>query len=168
MDEPDTAPEAKEMTAAEQKAEADLRRLAMRISVGYFLRFLEILSDSSEGNLLRIIMFMTILKANVTPLDVDPEISRQFAALETIPPDEIRRPISVSALAASLAMPYETARRQVNTMIDLGLCERVGDEGLIVPSRVLEEPRMLQSIERNYVNLKSLVRNLKRAGVDLD
>jgi hypothetical protein len=156
------------LSEAEEKAEADVRRLAMRISVGYFLRFIEILSDNSERSLLQVILFLTILRANISTLDADPEASRQFAALQAIPPDELRRPISISALAASLAIPYETARRQVHTLIDLGLCERVGDEGVIVPARVLEEPRMLQSIERNFVNLKSLVRNLKRAGIDLD
>jgi hypothetical protein len=160
--------ETRQRTEAEEKAQADLRRLAMRISIAYFLRFIEILSDNPDRSLLQAVLFLTVLRANIANLDADPEASRQFAGVQAIPPDEIRRPISVSALAASLAIPYETARRQVHTMIDLGVFERVGDEGVIVPARVLEQPRMMNSVERNFLNLKALVRNLKRAGIDLD
>ena len=156
------------MAEPEPPDDEDVRRLAMRISLGYFLRFIEILSDNSERSLLQVVLFLTTLQANIAALHADPESSRQFAGVQAIPPDEMRRPISISALAASLAIPYETARRQVHTMIDLGLFERVGDEGVIVPARVLEQPRMIQSIERNFLNLKALVRNLKRAGIDLE
>jgi hypothetical protein len=143
----------------------DLQRLAMRVSVGYFLRFIEILSDVSNHNLVQSVILLAIMGANVGALDTDPEASRKFAGIDAVPPDELRRPISIYALAASLGLPYETVRRHVHKMIDQGLCERIGDEGVIVPARVLEGPRMLKAVERNFQNLNGLERNLRRAKI---
>lgn len=150
-----------------ETGEADVRRLAMRLSVGYFLRFIEILSDVSDRNLVQSIIFLAIQAANVGSLDSDPKESRRYSGVDAIPPDELRRPISIYALAGSLGLPYETVRRQVHKMIDQGIVDRMGD-GVIVPARVLESPQMRRSVERNYQNLKALVRNLHRAGIDLD
>lgn len=146
----------------------DVRRLAMRLSVGYFLRFIEILSDVSDRNLVQGIILLAIMGANVGALDTDPVASRQFAGLAAIPPDTLRRPISVYALAASLGLPYETVRRHVHKMIAQGVCERVGDEGVIVPARVMEGGQMLKAVDRNFQNLKGLVRGLKRADIGID
>jgi hypothetical protein len=146
----------------------DVRRLAMRLSVGYFLRFIEILSDVSGHNLVQGVILLAIMGANIGPLDTDPAASRQFAGMDTIPPDALRRPISIYALAASLGLPYETVRRHVHKMIAQGVCERVGDEGVIVPSRVMEGPVMLKAVDRNFQNLKGLVRGIKRADIALD
>lgn len=145
--------------------DADVQRLAMRLSVGYFLRFIEVLSDVAGRNLVQSIILLAIMGANVGALDSDPEASRRFAGIGDIPPDALRRPITVYALAASLGLPYETVRRQVHKMIDQGLCERIGDEGVIVPARVLEGPQMLKAVERNFQNLSGLDRNLRRAKI---
>jgi CRP-like cAMP-binding protein len=153
------------MTEPAPPDDDDVQRLAMRLSVGYFLRFIEILSDLANRNLVQSVILLAIMGANVGALDTDPETSRRFAGIGAVPPDELRRPISVYALAASLGLPYETVRRQVHKMIDQGLCERIGDEGVIVPARVLEGPQMLKAVERNFQNLSGLDRNLRRAKI---
>lgn len=146
---------------------SDDRRLAMRLSVGYFLRFIEVLQEVSGRNLIQSILLLAVLGANVGALDSDPAASRQFAGLAAVPPDELRRPISIYAIAQSLGLPYETVRRQIHKMIDRGIFRRVGD-GIIVPSEVIQSPQMMRSVERNYQNLKTLMRGLNRAGIDFD
>ena len=150
---------------APQAEDEDTRRLAMRLSVGYFLRFIEVLQDVSGRNLVQSVILLAIMGANVGALDADPVASKKFAGIDAVPPDELRRPISIYALAASLGLPYETVRRQVHKMIERGICERVGDEGVIVPARVLEGAQMLKAVERNFQNLSGLERSLRRANI---
>ena len=51
-------------------------------------------------------------------------------------PDELRRPIAINAIAASLGLPFETVRRRVRKLADQGLCRLVSG-GVIVPAAVL-------------------------------
>ena len=58
------------------------------------------------------ILLTAINQANVLPIMRDPQIQRRYATLDNPPPDELRRPVSISAVASSLHVPFETARRR--------------------------------------------------------
>jgi hypothetical protein len=108
---------------------------------------------------------LALVQANVAHLD---RAGSGFASLDSVPPDEVRRPVSVLALSASMGLPYETTRRHVAKMVKTGQCQRVKG-GVIVPAAVVEEDtRRSEMLEQNMINLRRLYRNLRNAGVPLD
>jgi DNA-binding Lrp family transcriptional regulator len=103
-----------------------------------------------------------IVEANVALVNQDPELSRRYAALDTPPPDDLRRPVSVNALAASLRLPYETVRRRVAAMTEAGMCVST-PKGVYVPTSVLSGPGYdalalgrYQRLKRFYAELQAL------------
>lgn len=71
-------------------------------------------------------------------------------------------PVSVNALAASLARPFETIRRQANMLIDAGLLVR-NDVGLSVPLQVICDPRVAQMADQCHDLLVRLVEDVRAA-----
>ena len=71
-------------------------------------------------------------------------------------------PISVNALAASLARPFETIRRQANVLIDMGLLVR-SDAGLSVPLQVICDPRAARMADHCHDLLVRLVEDVRAA-----
>jgi DNA-binding Lrp family transcriptional regulator len=63
------------------------------------------------------------------------------------------RPITVSGVAASLGLPFETTRRRVRKLVDEGLCRAVSG-GVIVPSAVLGRPDFQAASGRLYARLQ--------------
>jgi hypothetical protein len=143
----------------------NLRRIA-RTTNSFHLRTAEVLADAADGDLVRGIVFLGIIQANIQTLNSDLNLSLQYAGVEDIPPDELRRPISVYALAQSLDLPYETARRYVQKLIEDGRCARE-PSGIVVSRTVLAQPAMLAALERNHANLGGFLAALARDGLDL-
>ncbi|MDP3869730.1 DeoR family transcriptional regulator [Phenylobacterium sp.] len=83
-----------------------------------------------------------------------------------LPPDELRRPVTGVALAATLGIPNETVRRKVKGLIEQGLLVRV-DGGLIVPTQVMASEKMTRLTRASFLNLRRLFIQLRRIGVDL-
>jgi hypothetical protein len=144
---------------------ADKFRLSIRLSSEYFLRSIQLLVEFSGGDLVTALVFLAIVSANVSHLNVDGP-DAPHADSDDVPPDEVRKPISVLALAGSLKLPYETTRRHVAKLLQSGQCERVSG-GLIVPARVLLSARHTEVMGANLTNLRRLFRALNKAGVDL-
>lgn len=71
-------------------------------------------------------------------------------------------PISVNALAASLARPFETIRRQANMLIDTGLLVR-NEAGLAVPLQAICDPRIAHMADRCHDLLVRLVEDVRAA-----
>lgn len=88
------------------------------------------------GDMLGPVITSVIIQANVAPITQDPELSHRYATLDAPPPDELRRPLSVNAVAASLQLPYETVRRRVAAMIADGTCVAT-PKGVYVPAAAL-------------------------------
>lgn len=137
-------------------------RAAGRHSVAFLL---DQIRASAEGrHFLEYLILLTIIQANVAHLDRDPELQRAFSRYDTPPPDHVRRPISVSAIANALRIPYETARRRVQQLVDRGDCVPV-HRGLIVPARALQNPKHEAAIKGTYRNVRQLYLNLRPIGV---
>jgi hypothetical protein len=144
--------------------EADKIRLVARLSADYMLRSLKMIGELAQGELLTGLVNLALVQANVGHLD---RMGSGFNSLDSIPPDEVRRPVSVLALSASLGLPYETTRRHVAKMVETGQCLRVKG-GVIAPTAAVDDPRRAEMLEQNLINLRRLYRNLKAAGVALD
>ena len=152
--------------SAEAPASADKFRLSVRLATEYFLRSMQLLVEFVGGDLVTALVFLAIVSANVSHLNADGPDGAPHADAADVPPDEVRKPISVLALAGSLNLPYETTRRHVSKLLQTGQCVRVAG-GLIVPARVLLSDRHTEVMGANLANLRRLFRALNKAGVDL-
>lgn len=92
-------------------------------------------------------MMLAINQANIAPQTRDPAARCRYGRLATPALDVERRPISVHALAASMRLPYETARRSIRRMEAKGVCGST-DAGIIVPATFLLTPAFLGAGQR--------------------
>jgi DNA-binding Lrp family transcriptional regulator len=99
----------------------------------------------------------SIMAGNIGHFDQDPRNAGQFTALEDVPPDNVRRPISVLAVANGLGIPYETVRRHVSRLVKAGRCVRVKG-GVLAPAAGMRRPETDAAIMHNLANLCRLYR----------
>jgi predicted transcriptional regulator len=149
--------------AAPGELPANARGL-LRVSSEYMMHCIDVLGRLYDGDFLAGLIHTAIWMANVEAIRRGPE-NLQYGALPALPPDELRQPISVNALAISLRMPFETARRCVNRLLHEGLAIRVA-KGLIVPGAVHAQPQMLECARTVHAHVVRLVADLHRAGFD--
>jgi hypothetical protein len=150
----------------ERAPSTDKTRVASRLASDYLLRWLQALSEIADGDLLAGILTIAIIQANVGHLDRGGP-GQDYESLDSIPPDSLRRPVSVLALAQGLNLPYETTRRQVAKLVAAGVCVRVKG-GVIASAAALDGEPNRRALERHMVSLRRLFRDLKAAGVPLD
>ena len=108
------------------------------------------------------VLVMAVNQANIAPLTRDPDARIRYGALDAPAPDEDRRPVSVSAVAASLKLPYETTRRYVNMMVRDGQCERQGRRGVIIREQAFDEPGILNAMWETLASFNRLASMLRR------
>lgn len=141
-------------------------RLALRLSSEYILRSIDLMTNVVGGDLVKGLIFLAVVQANIQHLVHDDSLSQVYSESTDTVPDEARRPVSVHALSVSLGIPYETTRRYVNKLLTEGYCERVR-RGLVVPAAVLQREQMLNALKRNFANLQRLMAGLRRSGVEV-
>jgi DNA-binding transcriptional ArsR family regulator len=146
----------------------DQRRQVARLTTEYFLTQTRLLTAVVDADLVSALLFLAITHANVSHVTADPELDARFGRLEDIPPNEVRRSVSVYALAKSLSLPYETARRHAKKLLDAGLCERDPDGGLFVPASVFARPDFMSTTNQHWQETNRFVRAMMRAGVTFE
>jgi hypothetical protein len=148
-------------------ADAAVGRIASRLTVEFFLRTTRLVSEMAGGDIVRALILRAIIAGNISHIDHDPANPPRYTAIDDVPPDELRRPVSVLAVAGSLGLPYETTRRCVNKLVKEGLCVRVKG-GVIAPAAKHIQPVDHRAIRTNMANLRRLFSGLKQAGVKFD
>jgi hypothetical protein len=148
-------------------ADVAVARIVNRLSVDYILRSVRLISEHAGGDLMTGLVLRAIVAANAGYLDQDSKTFGLYAALDDAPPDEVRRPVSVLAVAGSLGMPFETTRRHVIKLQQAGLVIKVKG-GVIAPSVGMLRPMDAETMLANVANLRRLCRSLKRAGFDFE
>jgi hypothetical protein len=141
--------------------------VGIRLTHEFLLRTVYLLSRISDGDLLEGLVMVTIIYANIGHLDRDPATSGQYLGVEDVVPDELRRPVSVLAIASSLNLPYETARRYVHKNVKAGRCRRVKG-GLIAIGDSLLVDRYSDAIRTNMINVRHFCAGLRRVGIKID
>lgn len=121
----------------------DTRREALRQTMSFFLDALEQSARALNLETLSVLVLRYVANANIVHLITDLELGRQYASLDTVPPDELRRPVSVYAVSKALLIPYETVRRHAKLLVEHGYIERRPDGGMIMPARVLSRPEFV-------------------------
>jgi len=150
----------------------DLRRsqarAVSRLGGAYMLRAFMATAAAVDHDYLAAVVYSAIVQTNIAQLNDDPELSARYASLDAIVPDELRRPISVHALAASLHIPYETTRRCVSRLIEKGMVRRTTRSGIIATAEAIADPANVRAVEQNYTDVMRLIAQLRRHGITLD
>lgn len=104
-----------------------------------------------------------IVDSNLAHLIRDPEFQRRFATLDQDPPDGMRRPATINAIATSLRLPFETVRRRVLGLVETGVCA-LAPAGVIVPQAATSSPPYRAALVAQYDKLQGLYRRLRAIG----
>lgn len=126
--------------------QADVRRQVVRLSIVYFLDSLGVIGRALDLDALSGMIFLAIGRGNLSYFAHDPEARAPYAGIGSIPPDELRRPVSTYAVSRSLNLPYETTRRYGLKLIEQGWVERNANGGLLVPASVVARPSLIQGV----------------------
>lgn len=137
-------------------------RVAGRLGMAFFLDCLRTVCDGRD--LIDGLILLAVGQANLGHLDRAPELNGRYAALGDIPPADLIRPVSVSAVAASLRLPFETVRRRVAGMLADGLVE-AGKAGVVVPTRFLQSDRCRYDVFALNQHVRALCLSLMDLGV---
>ncbi|RAK60978.1 hypothetical protein DJ021_14760 [Phenylobacterium hankyongense] len=110
------------------------------------------------------LLVLAINQANIAPLTRDSAARIRYGQLDAPAPDEERRPISVSSIADSLGIPFETARRRVRRLEADGACATWPD-GVVVPATFLASPAYVQSVVVGHERLRAFYVEIGAAGL---
>jgi len=145
---------------------ADAERLALgwriaRATLEFVLDIREI--SRNDRDLIDSLLFATIMSANMAPVSRDPDLQLAYAGLDDTTPDDVRRPVSINAIAHSMRIPFETARRRVRGMAKKGVLE-ITPRGVFVPNSAIGGPAFVAGILRRHERLGLFYEALKGMG----
>jgi DNA-binding Lrp family transcriptional regulator len=141
-------------------------RLVARFSGHFGLSLISLISGP-QNDPVRGMILATILVANTRSVSQAPDMASRYAAASTPLPDMERIPVSVSAVASSLQLPFETARRRVNSLIEEGLVIRER-RGVYIQAQLITSPVAQAAMATNFANLQRLYTTLAQYGVRFD
>ncbi|MES2342847.1 MAG: hypothetical protein V4597_14325 [Pseudomonadota bacterium] len=144
---------------------AYLPREVVRLSSAYFLDAVELLMTNMDLQLVEGLMFLAIVRANTLHVTRDPTLAATFSGVDEIPPDALRKTVSISKLARELSLPYETARRHAHRLINAGICWRSPDRGLVVPAEVHAREDFKRGVVQTFAMTQAFVNDLAAAGL---
>lgn len=133
-------------------ATGDAQRV-MEIASGFLLD--QVRLGRGPFDFIDALLVLGVTQANVQPVTADPALERAYASYDAPPPDDLRRPISINALAQSLGLSFETVRRRVSRLVLIGVL-RSGPEGLWTPLRRLRSPWHRAVAEAAYGRMLAL------------
>lgn len=136
-------------------------RLIGRLSVAFLLDLVQV--GRLDREFLDGVLLLTIVQANIAPLAHDADLQKTYSDYDAPPPDDLRRRVSVNAIAQSLRLPYETARRHITRLAAAGECE-VTPQGVYVPAATLHSPRHRESVIGTYDLLRRFYFRLRDLG----
>lgn len=111
------------------------------------------------------IIAIAVGSANVSHIDNDPSLSRQYAGL--IEPDSMRRGISRAAVSRATNLPLETVRRRINHLIDIDVLKE-REDGIILSSANPHRVGVRRDLMHRHAQLVDrMVRDIRARGVNL-
>lgn len=137
-------------------------RVAARLANGFALDLVKL--GGFGRDVIDALLLCAISQANVAQITRNPELQRRYATLDQPPPDELRRPVSISAIANSLRIPFETARRRVAALAELGVVI-THPRGVTVPTAPLTSPFYRMGAMAHYELVRRLYFRLRGIGL---
>lgn len=146
-------------STSERKQGAEPRgRLLVRLIAEMQTTMLAAGVRALDGDLDRAIIFMVVARAS--------EMLSPHGAGHARSGGGGAKAISINALAASLGRPFETMRRHIHALCDLGLCVR-GPAGVTVAEAAHERPATVALFRTNHDALVRLVEDIAWFGLPL-
>lgn len=124
--------------------------------VEYGLRLVRVYQKLVGGDPTRALVFLAATNAASRNLDGEMIHARLDEEGYLIP--EFRKPISISALARSLDLPFETTRRHVIALCEDDFLQRMPDGGVTSTKGQLSKPRVQAAVRNNLAYLDRLLR----------
>lgn len=141
-------------------------RIISRVSMDYVVSIYSAILRGSRHDPIDALILSTVAVANVAHLNADKDLSQAYAGLDSPEPQDIKRPISRNAVALSLGLSYETARRRIQKLIDAGALLDV--EGGLIGTNEVASPEMVKAMaEQNAILLRRLIRQLREHGIEV-
>ena len=111
------------------------------------------------------IIAIAVGAANVSHIDNDTALSRQYAGL--VEPDSMRRGISRAAVSRATNLPLETVRRRINNLIEAGVLKE-REDGIILSSTNSYRVGVRRDLMHRHAQLVDrMVRDIRARGVNL-
>jgi DNA-binding Lrp family transcriptional regulator len=101
------------------------------------------------------VVFAAFMSANASPITYDYVLARRYGSVDTPPPDNVRRPATITEVAMRLGIPHEVARRRVLSMLEDGKVRRVTG-GYLINVETLQSPQVIESgmlINQRFVQM---------------
>ncbi|MGA0604449.1 hypothetical protein ACO2Q0_00475 [Phenylobacterium sp. VNQ135] len=111
------------------------------------------------------VVLATLTQANSGAWMPDSGHQSAFVTYDASPPDDLLRPISINAISQSLGLPFETVRRRVRRLAQLGLCRNAPGGIVVIPAARVGFPGHHRELEAGYAALSALHAALAQAGV---
>jgi len=137
-------------------------RVAARLANGFALDLVKL--GGFGRDVVDALLMAAISQANVAQITRNPELQRLYATLDQPPPDELRRPVSISAIANSLRIPFETARRRIAALAEIGVVKTM-ERGVIIPTGPLNSPFYRMASHGHYELVRNLYFRLRGIGL---
>jgi AraC-like DNA-binding protein len=132
-----------------------------RASIGFVLDILGM--GRGPGDIVDPLILAVVLEANIAPVSQDLELAARYGTLADIPPEDLRRPVSINAVAGSLQLPYETVRRRCARFIETGALIAT-PRGVVAPGHMVNSPFFLVIATARYERLKAFYFELRALG----
>ena len=142
-------------------------RAVVRVANDFLLRGLDAMARQAGDDLILALVFNAMATANLRRI-TQSAANLEYGGIDQVPPDALRTPASILAIANSLRIPYETVRRTVHILLGRGLCRRVSHRGYIVPAEIDNRPEERRALALGHASLLRLLADLKRAGFDFE
>jgi len=111
------------------------------------------------------IIAIAVGAANVSHIDNDTALSRQYAGL--VEPDGMRRGISRAAVSRATNLPLETVRRRINNLIETGVLKE-REDGIILSATNSHRVGVRRDLMHRHAQLVDrMVRDIRARGVNL-
>ena len=136
--------------------------LEARVMLDLYLRVLE-QWRADYGTLLDSLIIATIVAENTDHFDDDPSLGLRYAWLDTPPPDDERRPVTLTRLCRLVGAPYATVHRRLMPYIELGRVIST-PQGLFITAAALDAPDMVQLNASALANASRFLVELRRLG----
>lgn len=151
------------MPADGPPASPDLQLRAARFSAAYFLDCLDALVEGLDVDILRAFLFLAVNYENFAP-HLDRRAQTGSAGPSGILTDDERTPTSVSTIARTFDVPYETARRNIGSLVEARLCARTPDGRIYIPASVIQSPALTRTAALAAMALNTFIGRLGAIG----
>ena len=116
-------------------------RATMAAAIDMLLTAIEF-HGPQHADWLEVIIYGAVMTANTRPFTFDPVLANIYSESDTVPPEALRMPITATALARALHMPYSTVGRHIGHMIADGRLVR-RDGGVMIATSWMQTPSQL-------------------------